>query len=197
MSEHAARRKITPRKSIILILALPAALVLFAGTASAGERRDRSARQIASAANECNPEMAGEWICTDQFRDRRRLNLSLHTDASGAARLIKRWGGALCGWDCHHIQETFVADGKFRRSEQNRPYAASCNHRTKTHGYKIFRMAGRSEGKILIEDYIVGSDGRLAFGRFVDGTRMDGHDVENSSRPARPDYWEICVRDAG
>lgn len=193
MSEHTARPKVTPRKSIILILALPAALALLAGTASAGERRDRPA----GAANECNPEMTGEWICTDQFRERRRLNLSLQTDASGAVRLVKRWGGAFCGWDCHHTQETFVADGKFRHNERNRPYAASCNHRTKTKGYKIFRMAQRGVGKIYIEEYVVLEDGRLVFGRFVNGTRMDGHDVENSSRPPRPDYWELCVRDAG
>lgn len=198
MSEHVIRRKITPCKSIILILALPAALTLLAGTASAGERRDRPARQIAGAANECNPEMTGEWICTDKFKESRRLNLSLQTDASGTARLVKRWGGAFCGWDCHHSQETFVADGKFQRDEYGNAYAASCNHRTGAPAsYKIFRIAERGEGKIYIEDYVVRKDGKLIFGRFVNGTRMDGHDVENSYRPPRPDYWELCVRDDG
>ena len=199
MSEHVIRRKITPGKFIILILVLPAALALFTETAFAGERRDRPAGQIAGAVSECNSEMAGEWVCTNMNRQRERLNLSLHTDANGVTRLVKRWGGVFCGGPCHHSQETFVADGKFRHSEINRPYAASCNHRTKPSGYKIFRIAMRLDayGKIYINEYIVRKDGVLLFGSFRNGTRMDGHDVVNSYRPSRPDYWEICVRDDG
>ena len=195
MSEHVIRRRITPRKFIILILALPAALAFFEGTAFAGERRDRPA----GAANECNPEMTGEWICTEKGGGRKRMNLSLRTDANGVATLTHRWGGAFCGGPCHHQQETFVADGKRRLHDGGWYYAASCNHRTKTKGYKIFRYAFRNlvNKKVVINEYVVLEDGRLIFGSFHKGNRMDGYDVENSSRPPQPDYWEICSRDDG
>ena len=149
-------------------------------------------RKIADTVSECSPVLNGDWICQSAQSGRRsHMNLSLKTDGGGVARLVKRYGGACRG--CHYYKTIYVADGRRHVDEEGLSYAASCNHRTKTKGYKIFRIAYRlPPGKVRIQEYVIMDDGRMVYGGFF-GT-MDGWDVKNSDRPPEPDGYSICAK---
>ncbi len=173
----------------LVVSACPLAL----GTASAAERTDRPAKEAAGAANVCSPVLNGEWICRNaQNGELSRENLSLETDGSGATRLVKRWGGASRG--SHDMKATYVADGRRRVNEEGDDYAASCNHRTKTQGNKIFRIAEQfTSGRAGMKEYVIMDDGRMLIGGF--GGTMDGWDVKNSDRPPEPDWYYVCAKE--
>ena len=143
--------------------------------------------------NECNPEMVGDRLC--KLGTAQQLwKISLSVGADGLTRMTKQWGG-LCT-DCHDsdMKEVHIVDGKRHMGNGGMFYSASCNHRTRNKGYKVYRYARRFKGKIYISEYIVLGDGRLVFASFVNGARMEGYDVANSSHTRKPDYVTLCRR---
>ena len=142
--------------------------------------------------NECNPVLNGDWFCQNAKTGKRRhITLSLETDGSGAERLVVGNDGASRG--SHTSPLNYLADGRRHRDKYDIEYAASCNHRTKTRGHKIFRIAFRNSlGRVKIIEYVIMHDGRMLIGGFW-GT-MDGWDVKNSSRPPEPDSYSICAK---
>ena len=152
--------------------------------------------KIAGVVNECNPVLNGDWYCRSaQTRRYSHLNFSLQTDGSGVPRLVKRDGGA-CR-DCHDDMTTYIADGRRHTTWDGIPYAASCNHRTKTEGRKIFRIAQQSDsGTAGIKEYWIRPNGSMVIAGFS-GT-MDNWDVRNSDRPAtQPNWYYLCVKNNG
>ncbi len=176
----------------IVFALVVSACPLASGTASAAERTDRPAKEAAGAANKCNPALNGDWMCRNaQTGKHNHLALSLKIDGGGAELLVVGDDGACRG--CHTSPYSFLADGRRHRNESGIEYAASCNHRTKTRGHKIFRIALQLDsGKAVIEEYWIMSDGRIVIARFR-GT-MDGWDVKNSDREAQPYSYDICAK---
>lgn len=179
------------KKHLITVLCALAAVALIAGAASAAERTDRPAKEAAGAADKCSPVLNGDWFCQNAKTGKRRhLTLSLETDGSGAERLVVGSDGASRG---SHTPISYLADGRRHRNANGFEYAASCNHRTKTRGYKIFRIAFRhSPGRVRIAEYVIMHDGRMVHAGFW-GT-MDRWDVKNSSRPPEPDDYSMCAK---
>lgn len=140
----------------------------------------------AGPVSECNPAMAGEWICGET----RYLKISFAVGEDAVTRVTFMDGWASGG---ERAAQTEIADGKVHTLENGLRYASSCNHRVKTRN--IYRRAARDEatGKVLIGDYIVLEDGRMLIGLFGDG-KMEGYDVKNSSRPSEPDRIVECIR---
>ena len=146
--------------------------------------------------NECNPEMVGDWLCDLKGSGSKELwKISLSVGADGLTRMTKQRGWSCT--DCHDsaLDEVQIVDGKRHMDEGGTPYAASCNHRTRNKGYKVYRFARRFKSKIYIHEYIVWGDGRLVFASFENGARMDGWDVANSSHTRKPDRGiTLCRR---
>ena len=151
--------------------------------------------KIAGAVNECNPVLNGDWYCRRARSGKYwHLNLSLQTDGNGVPRLVQK-NGACRG--CYRNIRTYIADGRRHADEVGVSYAASCNHRTKTKGHKIFRIAYRLDaGKVGMEEYWIRSNGSMVIADF--GGTMDGWDVRNSDRPAtQPNWYSLCVKNNG
>ena len=151
---------------------------------------------------ECDPRLSGDWLCKHAKAKGERLvpiNLSLETNSNGVTRLTRGVGGKLFCHNGHCVDEhdsweNYVADGRRHATWDGISYASSCNHRTKTKGHKVFRIAYRLDaGKVGIREYFIMSDGRMAIARFF-GT-MDGWDVKNSDRPRETSDYSICIRD--
>lgn len=140
----------------------------------------------AEPASECNREMAGEWICGEI----RYLKISFAVGEDAVTRVTFVDGWASGG---ERATQTEIADGKVHTLKNGLRYASSCNHRVKSRN--IYRRAARDEatGRVLIGDYIVLEDGRMLIGLFGNG-KMEGYDVENSSRPNEPDNIVECIR---
>ena len=142
----------------------------------------------AEPASECNPAMAGEWICGET----RYLKISFAVGENGITRVTFMDGWASGG---ERAAQTEIADGKVHTLKNGLRYASSCNHRIGPRGHRVYRRAARDEatGRVLIGDYIVLEDGRMLIGLFGDG-KMEGYDVRNSSRPSEPDRIVECIR---
>ncbi len=160
---------------VLKALLLSIVLIVPAGGASAAE-----------PVTICNRAMAGEWICGKT----RYLKISFAVGENAITRVTFMDGWASGG---ERAAQTEIADGKVHTLKNGLRYASSCNHRIKTR--KIYRRAARDEatGRVLIGDYIVLEDGRMLIGLFGDG-KMEGYDVENSSRPNEPDNIVECIR---
>jgi len=160
----------------LVLQALLLSLVL-AGGASAAE-----------PVTECDRAMIGEWVCGET----RYLKISFAVGEDGITR-VTFVDGWLSGGE--RKTHTEIVDGKVHAPENGTRYASSCNHRIGPRSKKIYRRAVRDDttGRILIGDYIVLEDGRMLIGLFGNG-KMEGYDVENSSRPSEPDRIVECVR---
>ncbi len=162
-------------------------MVLFLSTPALAQDQKRG-----YPVNECNPVLNGDWLCRNAQSGRHsHKTLSLKIDGNGVERLVFESGGSCRG--CHTGSDSYLADGRRHVNEVGMKYAASCNHRTKTKGHKIFRIAARgNEGSLIIMEYWIMSDGRMVTARFR-GT-MDGWDVKNSDREAQPFNYDICAK---
>ena len=144
----------------------------------------------AGPVSECNPAMAGEWICGEI----RYLKISFAVGEDAITR-VTFVDASVSGEGRGRKTHTEIADGKVHALENGTRYASSCNHRIGPRGYKIYRRAARDDttGRVLIGDYIVLEDGRMLIGLFGNG-KMEGYDVKNSSRPNEPDHIVECIR---
>ena len=177
------------KKHLLIVLCALAAVALIAGAASAADRTGRHAGQTAGAVSGCNPEMVGEWLCGGV----RYLTISFEVGDDGLTRAT-----FVGGWDksgeFDRNKNTEIVGGKINIQNGTKT-VSSCNHRTKKHGYKIYRKALRDEysGTLIIVDYVVAKSGKMYIGSFKNG-KMAGYDVKNSSRPRRTDNITECVR---
>ncbi len=182
--------RITMKKHLITTLCAFAAVAAIAGAASAVEPPGRPAVKIADVASECNPQLNGRWACLTPGATKRHIRtITLKPNGNGGMTLksVRGWANLGEGARMTIDERVHTGSGGLR-------YAASCNHRSRGHGYKILRIATEYPTQSYFSDYIVFEGGKWLYIASYDKIKMDGLDVVNSATAGKPYRVTKCFR---